>query len=286
MTEKEKRNLVVKRNDLIQNARYTMPKNEQKILAYLISKVDSRAEVGHKEFYEQEWQVKDIMNFLGLRSDGGANYKIIKDAIKGVADQSRWVDLIGDGTETLCRWIDRAVINSRSGVIKIKLDKDMMPYLLELNEHFTEYQIGYILQMRSEYSIRLYELLKSYENEANKEKNKGKIEIDLEILKSTIGATAPTHSKYANFKQAILDKTCDDINRLTDLKVSFAPIKEAYSGRKVNKIEFKIEKQTKQNTPTKNSSPQTEKDIDWNAKPKSHLDDPQKLLKIQKAMNS
>ena len=69
--------------------------------------------------------------------------------------------MLPDGSETLVRWIEKPKISDKT--IKFKLDEDMYPYLLQLKEKFTTYEIKNILNMKSCYAPRLYEILKSYE---------------------------------------------------------------------------------------------------------------------------
>ena len=64
-------------------------------------------------------------------------------------------------SEKIKSWIEKPKISDKT--IKFKLDEDMYPYLLQLKEKFTTYEIKNILNMKSCYAPRLYEILKSYE---------------------------------------------------------------------------------------------------------------------------
>ena len=123
--------------------------------------------------------------------DSGKNYKDIKQTSKSLRDKSIWITL-EDGSETTLSWIDKITINKNSGSIKIKIDDMMKPYLIHLQRHFTSYELLYTLAMRSQYSIRLYEILKSYAYQKNKI-------FDIEDLKRTL--SAENYIRFPDFKR-------------------------------------------------------------------------------------
>ena len=215
--------LVVKSNDLIQKARFQLSLQEQKIILYLISKIKPNDE----DFIHQDFSIIDFCRVCGIDYNNGKNYKNVKDTIKVLSDKSVWL-LVESGTETLVRWINKAWINKKAGIIKVRLDDDMKPYLLQLQARFTQYELFYTLAMRSQYSIRVYELLKSYEYK--------RIWIfDIDELKCLL--SAEKYNRYPDFKRYVLDISVREINDLSDLNVSYQVIKV---GRKFGKLEFVI----------------------------------------------
>ena len=214
---------IVKANEIIQRARFSLSAQEQKIILYIISRIKP----SDLELVEQSFDIMEFCKICGLDEDNGANYQYIKKKLKGLRDKSIWVKL-PDGSETTMSWINKVTINKRSGIVKVKLDDDMKPYLLQLTEKFTQYELIYTLAMKSQYSIRLYELLKSYQW-------KKKITFDIDNLKNIIQA-----EKYENFKDfrvKVLEISLREIAAFSDLEVSYELIKE---GRKFSKIIFDI----------------------------------------------
>ena len=67
-----------------------------------------------------------------------------------------------DGSETLVGWLSKVTLFKGSGIATVTLDDDLVPYLFALGGQFTQYQLCNILSMKSAFSIRMYELLKSY----------------------------------------------------------------------------------------------------------------------------
>jgi plasmid replication initiation protein len=214
---------VVKSNDLIQKSRFQLSLQEQKIILYMISKIKPDDEI----FMEQEFKIIEFCRVCGIETNSGKNYKNVKDAIKALADKSVWVTL-ETGSETLVRWINKAWINRKSGVIKIRLDDDMKPYLLQLQERFTSYELLYTLAMKSQYSVRLYELLKSYEWRHRQT-------FQIEELKRIL--SAENYTRFPDFKRYVLDISMREINDLSDLTVTYEIVKE---GRRYAKLDFSI----------------------------------------------
>ena len=105
-----------------------------------------------------------------------------------------------------------------------------MPYLLELtkeNQYYTHYQLKYILPMKSQYAIRLYELLKSYQ------RNNYEWFFDIEQLKKQLNCES--YKDFKDFRRRVLEPAVAEINEFTDIKIAWEPMKE---GRKVVRVVF------------------------------------------------
>jgi plasmid replication initiation protein len=218
---------VVKANDLIQKSRFNLSLEEQKILLYLISKIkpDDIAMV------QYVFSVKDFCEVCGLDEKNGGNYNYIKQTLKGLRDKSVWVRL-NEKEEATLAWLDYVIVNEQSGDVKIKINDIMRPYLLELKEQFTQYELVYTLAMKSRYSIRLYELLKSYEYRNGHT-------FRIEDLKTRLNAEH--YKRYQDFDRNAMGIAVREINALTDIKVGISVIQE---GRRYAKIKFSVSPKT------------------------------------------
>ena len=215
---------IVKANELIQKSRFNLQLQEQKIILYLISKIKPE----DMELKEQTFEIRDFCKVCGLDADNGTNYRYIKQTLKDLRDKSIWITL-DDGSETTLAWIDKVIMNKYSGAVTIKIDDMMKPYLLHLKERYTQYELLYTLAMKSQYSLRLYELLKSYEYQRTKI-------FDIENLKILL--SAENYKRFPDFKRKVLDISMREINNLSDLTVTYDIIKES---RRYAKIEFTMQ---------------------------------------------
>lgn len=224
----EKRDsMVVKSNDLIQKSRFSLTVQQQRIILYLISKISYADE----DFKEYEFNIKEFCRVCGLDDGSGKHYAELKRQVKAIRDKSMWIE-VSDGVEVLMSWLDGAQINRNSGKIKVRLNDAMKPYLLQLRNNFTQYEIANILCMRSKYSIRLYELVKSIHFRELETYVKT---FTLEELRSRLDAG--TYPRFCNFNQRVLKPAVQEVNMYTDKEISYEPIK---TGNKVEAIELTI----------------------------------------------
>jgi len=102
--------------------------------------------------------------------------------------------------------------------------------LLKLKEKFTKIPLKYLFTFRSTYSIRLYELLKQYENTG--------FRIDeLSELREMLGVEPNEYKRFEAFERKVLKVAVKEINKKADIEVSY---KKKKTGRKITHIEFYI----------------------------------------------
>ena len=211
---------VVKANELIQKSRFDLTLQQQKIILYLISKIQMEDE----EFQLYEFDIQEFSKVCGFT---GKTHTMLKDAIKAIADKSIWVKL-DNGKETLLRWIEKPYIDYNKGIVQIKLDRDMKPYLLQLKKDFTKYELIWTLSFSCKYSIRLYELVSSIQyNELDSFKKT----YDLEEFKLLMGAD--NYKSYKDFRVRALEPAIEEINKYSNKIVKYEAIKKNKSVVKV-----------------------------------------------------
>ena len=117
-------NRVTKANELIQKSRFNLSLQQQKIVLYLISQITPYDE----DFKLYDFSIPEFCRVCGIDCNNGKNYKDLKTALKEIRDKSIWVTL-PDGRETTLAWIEKPYIEPKNGVVQVRLDKDMKPYL-------------------------------------------------------------------------------------------------------------------------------------------------------------
>ncbi len=232
--EKKRDYKVVKANELIQKNRFELSVPEQKTIAYICSMIKPINAVeranGVPYQLEYDFNIREYCEICGIDYGQGKNYADIKATLKKLSDRSMWMD-DGNG-EVLVRWLSKIRTNKRSGIAHIKLDEDLVPYLFDLGQRFTEYQLREILGMKSAFSIRIYELMKSYEF-------KKTITFELEELKRLLMVEdVKSYNNFKDFRKKVLEIAQREINDLSDINITFEPVTK---GRKVVQIIFRIE---------------------------------------------
>lgn len=221
---KERSYLVVKSNELIQKTRFQFSLQEQKALLYIISKLKP----DQKDFEYMTFDLSDFCEVSGIQING-RSYADIKAAMDGL-NKPFWM-FIDEHREKQCHFITEAIINHSQGTIDFLLDNSLKPYLLELTRNYTEYELKYILTMRSKYSIRLYELLRSWAN-------RGSCTYELDHLQQLLGSS---YDRWQDIKRKVLEVATAEINECTDLNIEWTPKK---SGRSITGVQFDIKRKS------------------------------------------
>lgn len=206
---------VVKANELITKSRFDLTLQQQKMVLYIISQVNPF----DNDFKLYEFNIREFCKLCGIETNG-TQYEELKAQIKAIADQSVWVELENE-EETTLRWIEKPYINKRSGKIKIRLDKDMKPFLLELNRNFTTHELIYAMNFKSKYSVRLYEYIKARHFDENIEYT---FEISVEELKQRMGAEK--YKAFCDFNSRALKPAVKEINTHSDKDLNIEYIKK------------------------------------------------------------
>jgi plasmid replication initiation protein len=224
--------IVTKSNTLV-TANYDLSLQEQKLILTLASMVQPNDE----EFKEYEFKIKEFMELLGV--DTKTKYteipKITKELMKKVFEIREGQDIVQ------LSWLSSARYKTGNGVVVLKFDSSLKPYMLQLKELYTSYKLENILSLRSKYSLRLFEVLKS-----NQFKKVWIVELD--ELKKILGVTEKSYSVYQNIKNRIVIQAQKELKEKTDIEFDFEEIK---TGRKVTSLKFYIHSNKTKNKNTK-----------------------------------
>jgi len=216
--------LVTKSNYFIMNTSYDLSLEEQKIILTLASMVQPTDE----EFKSYIFKISEFMKLVGVvdKSKYTEIPKITKELMKKVFE-------IKEGNTIIqTAWLSGVRYEKGSGMVILKFNPDLKPYMIKLSSTFTQYKLANILSMKSKYSSRIYEILK-----CNEFKKQGYIEIQIEELRKLLKADI-IYPLYADFKRFIILRTQKELRKLTDISFEFEEIK---TGRKVTTLKFYIE---------------------------------------------
>lgn len=222
---KRRSETVVKSNDLIE-ASYKLSLNEQRLILYMASKINRE----DKEFRVVRVTVKEFADTFEL--DYKNIYKEIKKISKSLTSKSIYVkppSSSKDSEYMYIAWLSS--VHYKNGVLELEFSSKLEPYLLELKSNFSKYQLGDFVKFTSTYSIRLYQLLKRYEDFRD-----GTKYYSIEEFRR-IFSLENKYPKYSNLKRRVLKTAIDEINAVSDITVDMYEDKE---GKKVKGIQFRV----------------------------------------------
>ena len=218
--------LVVKSNHLIES-RYKLPVIAQKVLLGCAMKVRST-----DDFYNTLYtlSVDEYVQYFGVNSNG--SYENLREAVDVLWNSSFYI-LDKDGVPIEHRWITSRKRDKRNNYVGVVFHANIKEFIYQLTEQFTSYKIENIAQLKSQYSIRLYELMKQYEKI-------GWRKIDYQELRMILSIGDGEYILFGDFNRRILKQAQKEIKENTDIDFEYTKLKD---GRKVTGIKFTINKQ-------------------------------------------
>lgn len=219
----DKNFVVTKSNYFIMNSSYDLSLEEQKLILTLASMVQPNDE----EFKPYLFKISEFMELLGVENQSKYTEipKITKELMKKVFEIQEGNTLIQTA------WLSGVRYEKGSGMVTLKFNPDLKPYMMQLSTVFTQYKLANILSMKSKYSPRIYEILK-----CNEFKKQGYIEIEVIELRKLLRAE-DIYPLYADFKRFVIQRTQKELKKLSDIDFDFEEIK---TGRKVTILKFYI----------------------------------------------
>lgn len=212
--------LVVKANAL-NESRYKLTVQEQRLILHMVSMIAP----GDVEFKPYSFAVKDFAALVGL--SGKSIYKDVKDMTGNLL--GRRITIAEDDGDLQIGWISSAKYYDGQGLVELRFDPLLKPYLLALKKEFTRYQLKNTIRLKSAYSVRLYELLKQYQSV-------GARFFEVDELRAILGVPEGKMPLFGNFKARVLEKARRELKE-TDIGFTYEPLK---TGRKITGLEFTI----------------------------------------------
>jgi len=210
-----------RQSHLIVNAKYGLTPREINLILTLLTAIKKEDE----DFKDYQFTLSDFKEKTNITMTTND----LSKAIKGLMSKPLEMRTSPKKWE-IFHWF--SYFKFDNGLITCRFDKALKPYLLEIKDRFIISDLRMILPMRSSYSKRMYLLLKEYSKI-------GKRTFNVEELKEVLKVPKSKQEKYNKFKSFVLKKAEEDINKFTDLEISFKEIKR---GKKVIEVTFTIKK--------------------------------------------
>ena len=228
MKKKSNPHLVVQSNRFI-NFRHSLSLAEARVFLNMVAQIERDDE----DFKSYRIDVKKFINLVGLK--GNSSYSVLREVAEGLRDK-KFTQVQPDGSFLVTGYISSAEYIAGRSYVELSFDPKLKPFLLNLKEAFTQYDIRYIISLRSLNTVRIYELLKQYEKVRFRE-------FKLEELKFILNLEGK-YPRYVDFRIRVLDAAQKELKKSTDISFDYEEIKE---GRHVSRIRFIIHSQKNEN---------------------------------------
>ncbi|MEM6966177.1 MAG: replication initiation protein [Bacteroidota bacterium] len=218
---------IVKHNKLIETS-YKMNSREQFFVLYLISKI-SQNDSEFREYRMHYSEIERILNFDGKRRIANKNEVFsLMDRLNSVPIVYEKGTIVGKSV-----WLQHMEHDTETDEFTFSLSEKLRDYLLQLKEHFTQYNISNIVYLNSN-AIRLYEVLKRYQF-------LGECTLEVEKIKFYLGIEGK-YLKFYEFKRWVLIPCQKDIEKYADIKFEFMPARK--KGKSIISLKFYISENT------------------------------------------
>ena len=234
---------VIQANELVRSRQDELTLLEAKLVRLAIAQV-LKEDVDLKTY---TCNATRLAEFLGITRQ--AIYNDIQDLSLNLMKKSIFIkDKTGKQGKQNYKIFHRVdYVEYKDGDITFKLSEHLKPYLIGLNELFSSYSYEEILRLKTNYAIRLYELLYSYANLRfnndyhtlvfdNVKLDEDEVVFTIEQLREYFNCK----EKYPNtgdFIKRVVRAAIDDINQNTVYPCSYRLIKEH---NKIKKVVFKL----------------------------------------------
>jgi len=226
----------VYKNKKLNNANFgDFTHSDYKVYLHLISKLGGVDEYGKYLQAPEELKRAHVLTAKEFSDTFNVDIKNSYGFLKQAVDKLMKTDIRIERPEDKGYWrinvCSTAEYCEKEGRITIEFTDRIMPYLAQVRERFTLYNLKEVSGFNSLYTTRLYELIQEF-------KETGWIRRSIEQLRE-IFAVGDKLAIYADFKRKTFEHACNEINKVYDYGLSFKEIKE---GRKVAAIEFSFKK--------------------------------------------
>ena len=217
---------VVKQDYHLVNARYKLNTSEIKFIMTAIAQIN----MDDDDLKEYEIKVSELEEKLQAEQ----NETRLKQFAKKLL--SKPLEIPTNDGWMVFNWFSKIQYVRKQAKFIVRIDKDLKPYLLKLKERFVKYNLKYILPLTSNYSIRIYQLLKEYQKLQKRTFTVQELQDLLQVPKSYI-------SSYKDFKKNVLKVAYEELKEYCDIyfeKIDYKLGTEKKQGKKVTEIVFKI----------------------------------------------
>lgn len=201
---------VVKSNDFVL-ARYDWTANMQRVVYMMIAQLDMHRE----EFAFQKVSVAELVDLSGVSTN--ARGKIAREAAAALLDQK--IEIVGaDGAYFGVNLMSMARYEPGSGYVEARFNQDMKPYLLQLRANFTQARLEQVMKLSSPYSMRFYEILRTFEGYRRCRT------FALEDLRRMF-ALEDKYPRFQDFKRRVIEPAKKELAEKTDLTFDYKTVR-------------------------------------------------------------
>lgn len=200
----------VRIHNALTTARYEYTEMQSNIFLVLLSKLtkDGLAAV-------YQLTVPEMEEMTGKKH----NYKQLREATKAMMGRVHEMETVHNNREVFRQLVlfKRTDYILGTGIIEMEFNEYASPYLFDLKNNFTSFQLRAALSLTSKHAKRIYQICSQWKDKGETKKT------TLLDLKKTLGLATDKeeYPDLAMFKKKVLDVAVKQINEKTDLRIDY-----------------------------------------------------------------
>lgn len=218
---------LIKTNPII-NAKFDITAVQMKVFLKVVASIDQSAD----DMPEINISIKEFQEFVGGKAKNIHTY--LQDELTKLRKKDLYYE--DERIRLEANFFSSIIYHKKEGYFTFEFSKNIKPFLLQIKDNFTVFDIRNIMYLDSIYAIRFYEFCKEFERFKT-------FEFDVEELKEKFGLT-DRYKNYFDFKLKVLNQARSELIKNSELYFEFEEIK---SGKKVVRLRFFIYKNKLEN---------------------------------------
>jgi len=222
---------ITQSNSLIE-ASYDLSLTEKRLLIYCIAQIKKGVSVTPETDFKIHYY--DFIKTFDLSKGSYAN---IRKAANRLYERSVVVPLypesgqVRNPTKNIkkFRWVTSITLDDKQACVVLKFSEELIPYLQELEQQFTIYNLEDVVSITSEHAIRIYEFACQW-------KNKRQIRLELDWIREKLEIKGK-YEQPRDMRRFIIEPAMKQINATTPLNIDYEMVK---TGRRITHIDLKI----------------------------------------------
>jgi plasmid replication initiation protein len=223
------RNLTIKKSNHLIEAGYRLTLEEQRLMLACISKIKKDEDVPN----EITVTASNYAAIFGMQLRHA--YAQLKTATNALYERDIKIYDVTNDISNRLRWVYKVKYHDKKGRATLSFSPDIRPYLSQLKGHFTSYQLRSIANLKSVYSIRIYELLMQF-------KSTGERLLTIKDLRLILEIKNDKYLKYSDLRRWVIEPAVRELKEKTELIIEWGAIK---SGKKVSSVRFVFDRENK-----------------------------------------
>jgi plasmid replication initiation protein len=200
--------LEIRQHNALTNARYEYSEMQLDLLFFLVSKLQKA-----QTTTVYQLNIKDLAALTGKKYNPAYLHKATADM------GSRVFEVLTEKSYEQLWMFQRVKYLLGQGIIEIKLTEDIIPYLFDLKDNFTSYELASALRLTSKYAKRIYQYCSQWKDLGETKK------YDLQDFKRMLGLLDDKGNEkikqIGQLREKVLDIAVKQINEHTELHISY-----------------------------------------------------------------